>query len=340
MRIGIPDVSVIVTCYDRREFLLSALESLTTQDAPVGSFEVIVVKNFMDDEIDMFCKDHGYKAVHTQTTSQGGLAAEGVLHSTGRVLSFLDDDDKFSSSKVAAVKDIFSDEEVIFYHNAHCLIDAQGIPKPGNKLKPPKKEIRFRVNHDTDLRKVLRENGLYHLGTLFFNLSSISVIRDVALEHMSDLQEMKSRPDDFIFFASLKRNNGIIVIGPDVLTLYREHQSASNPERTRQTLIDLKHRHISGSEIIVRMLEGSPFESMARSQLGITQTDLYRLRHDLKSYLRNSYAYFKSQRMNNFPFLYTALNYVLGLFETGNNELFRRIRSIFLSIVGDIRSED
>ena len=333
-----PEISVIVTCYDRHEFLLSALLSVSRQDFPRERYEVIVVKNYGDHEIDSFSASQGYISIITETDSQGGLASEGVKASRGRVLTFLDDDDQFHEAKLSTVARYFSDDSVIFYHNSHSLIDESGESGTGYKLKPPAKPIVVTITGSLDFRRVLRENRLYHLGTLYFNLSSISVLRDVAVENTLLLSKMKSRPDDFIFFASLRYPGKTLVMGHEELTRYREHTSASNPQRTSDMLINLKKRHIMGSEIIAEMLAGSPFEFLARSQLIIARTDLFRLNHDLKGYLGSAIPYFRSQRMSNFPAMYIATSYLLGLFEAGRNPIFRRLRSVFLSMVGDIRS--
>ncbi len=335
---GTPEISIIVTCYDRKEFLLSALMSISRQDSPREIYEVIVVKNFADDEIDNFSKLQGYTSIITQTSSQGGLAAEGVIAARGRVLTFLDDDDLFDQAKISKVREYFSDDRVVFYHNAHRLIDEDGNPKPGYKLKPPGEAIKVTIGSRLNFKNVLKENRLYHLGTFYFNLSSISVLREVAFHKVRLLAQMESRPDDFIFFASLKSEGCTMIAGTEELTYYREHESASNPEGTREKLINLKRRHIMGSKIIADMMEGTPFEFLARSQLVIPKTDLCRLSHDLKGYLGMGFLYYKSQRQSSFPAVYILTNYLLGLLEAGKNPLFMRIRSKFLSAVGDIRS--
>lgn len=334
----LPEVSVIVTCYDRKEYILDALSSIAKQSAPRELFEVIVVKNYIDEQIDNFCSAHGFTLLLAKGRSQGELAAEGIENARGRILSFLDDDDMFTESKISILLEHFSEEEVIFYHNAHSVIDSKGNLKEGYKLKPPLNTIAFDISTDLNLRNVLRANSLYHLGTFFFNLSSISVLREIAIVNLSELHRMNSRPDDFIFFASLKHYGRKIMIGAEELTFYREHVSASNPDQSRLALINLKRRHISGSEIIMEMLAGTPFVNVAKSQLIISRMDLYRLERDLKSYLKSSFNYFKAQRMNNYPLLYILINYILGLFEAGNNELFRKLRRRFLALVGDLRS--
>jgi len=47
-------ISVVVTAYNRRDFLLSALKSVNNQS--FKDYEIIVVKNFHDQAIDNFIK--------------------------------------------------------------------------------------------------------------------------------------------------------------------------------------------------------------------------------------------------------------------------------------------
>ena len=51
-RVEKPFISVIVTAYNRKEFLLQAVSSALRQTLPREYYEVIVVKNFEDEEID------------------------------------------------------------------------------------------------------------------------------------------------------------------------------------------------------------------------------------------------------------------------------------------------
>ncbi|MGC8544043.1 MAG: glycosyltransferase, partial [Vulcanisaeta sp.] len=49
---GKPFISVVITAYNRREFLKYAVKSVINQTLDKSLYEIIVVKNFRDPEVD------------------------------------------------------------------------------------------------------------------------------------------------------------------------------------------------------------------------------------------------------------------------------------------------
>lgn len=335
---AVPEVSVIVNAYDRKKFLLSALKSVSRQTASRESYEVIVVKNFSDNEIDSFCQSNGYSVISTERNTQGGIAAVGVKAARGRVLTFLDDDDIFAENKIEKLLDIFSDRDLVYYHNSHQLIDDNGLERPGYKFKPPIETILVPIEPDLNVRSVLWQNNLYHIGTLSFNLSSTSILREAVNPNIQYLERMIGRSDDFFFFAALKNYGGKLMIGAEPLTLYRVHLSASNPGNDGERIKKLKEKHISSSKVVMEMVEGTTLTELAMSQLVLAQADLYRMNRDFLNYIRISTHYFKAMRMNNFPSLYTVTNYLLGMLEALGENYLSKARAKFIALVSDIRA--
>ena len=56
--------SIIICAQDRRKYLMSAIRSVLNQSIPRENFEVIIVKNFVDEEIDAFAQGHGVSLLH------------------------------------------------------------------------------------------------------------------------------------------------------------------------------------------------------------------------------------------------------------------------------------
>jgi len=113
----VPFISVIITAHNRREFLLDAVNSALNQTLPKDEYEVIVVKNFEDKSIDKFLEEHGVKNIVTNEGPLGAKIAKGVEESRGEVISLLEDDDLWLPQKLEKVKQVFQDENVIYYHN-------------------------------------------------------------------------------------------------------------------------------------------------------------------------------------------------------------------------------
>ncbi len=53
-----PFISVIVTAYNRKEFLKEALASAVNQDLNRDFYEIICIKNFKDANIDSYIKEN------------------------------------------------------------------------------------------------------------------------------------------------------------------------------------------------------------------------------------------------------------------------------------------
>ena len=53
-------ISVIITAYNRRDYLIDAMNSVLSQTLKKERYEVIVVKNFYDKELDEFIYKNGF----------------------------------------------------------------------------------------------------------------------------------------------------------------------------------------------------------------------------------------------------------------------------------------
>lgn len=64
-----PFISVIITAYNRKEFLLEAVNSALNQTLPKDEYEIIVVRNFS--EYDDILKNLDVKTVFANEENQG-----------------------------------------------------------------------------------------------------------------------------------------------------------------------------------------------------------------------------------------------------------------------------
>jgi glycosyltransferase involved in cell wall biosynthesis len=134
--VGKPLISVIVTAYNRKEFLYQAVSSALRQTLPREFYEVIVVKNFEEREIDRRLEESGVRSILSEAPEQGEHLAAALEEAKGEVLSFLDDDDVFSTGKLEAVRSAFRREGVVFHRNRRAFIDAGGRLIGGEAPRP------------------------------------------------------------------------------------------------------------------------------------------------------------------------------------------------------------
>jgi hypothetical protein len=141
---AMPDVSVIVPTFNRPELLERALESLAAQSLERGRFEVVVVNDCGLDPsavVEHFADRLDILLVSTAENS--GLAASrnaGIAASSGRYLSFLDDDDELYPEHLALLLDQAErlGGRTIVYSDAIKLVeDPSGQPLMRHMLLAP-----------------------------------------------------------------------------------------------------------------------------------------------------------------------------------------------------------
>ena len=165
-----PVISVVITAYNRKEFLLRAVRSVINQDLPRSLYEVIVIKNFRDNEIDTTLR--GLEVISICMEGKvGEFLVRAIYVARGEIISFLDDDDLYKPDKLGKVSKTFTeDDELCYYHNASIFIDSNDNVREKLLKKQIDEQIRITGNEE-NIKKassILRLSGSN-------NLSSISV---------------------------------------------------------------------------------------------------------------------------------------------------------------------
>lgn len=193
-----PYISVIITAYNRKEFLLNAIKSVVNQTLDKKYYEIIVIKNFTENAIDGFIYKYNIKNILIDGTL-GEFLYAGLTNSTGQVISFLDDDDLFSTNKLEVIYNKFkSNKNLCYYHNGHVTVN---------------KEYQ---EFDSNLGN-----------SVVFNLSSISISKFIL--NPDSLKKIYSNPDDFMYLSALESDKKTIA-GKEKLTYYMLHNSASQSD--------------------------------------------------------------------------------------------------------------
>ncbi|MFP3138058.1 MAG: glycosyltransferase family A protein [Nitrososphaeria archaeon] len=252
---GEPLISVIITAYNRKEFLPQAVSSALRQTLPREFYEVIVVKNFEDEEIDSWLEESGVRSILSEAPEQGEHLAAALEEAKGEVLSFLDDDDMFSDKKLEAVRSAFRREEVVFHRNRRTLIDAKGR-RIGEEAAHPASQARG--SNPGTLGKLM---GL----GMHVNSSSMSIRRS-ALDAIGVERFRRVRlAVDSLYFVAALLQGGILVYDPHPLTLYRIHSEQSYID-TRSLYTYVKKRcesakgYASDYEELMKIVGGTPYE--------------------------------------------------------------------------------
>ncbi len=225
-----PFISVIITAHNRQEFLRGAVQSVIDQDLPPDNFEIIIVKNFPDTVLDSMNSPR-FHVVNVGVTNVGKSLLVGISKSRGKVISFLDDDDRFDVTKLKEIYSLFSNRKtLVYYHNYQRVVNQDGdlISNHGGPFSGEFEASDFIDN----LKSISRK---YSSREIYFNLSSCAIRKDTLMGYLDKLRKITGHTDDFFFYAALD-SKGLLIFDSKPLTIYRNHRSTSKINKGRLTM--------------------------------------------------------------------------------------------------------
>ncbi len=205
-----PLVSVIIPTYNRREFLLEAIESLRRQDWP--ELEIIVIDDGSTDDTPAALAALDEPRLRYQRQTNAGRSAarnRGLDLAEGELICFLDDDDLFLPGKVTA--------------QAQALLDNPEVDIVGSGWRG--------VDHRGESVDVACP-WVYCEEPTLLNLlqkgcastpSSITVRRDALHRHNLYFDPLLHYAEDTDFLLRLLARGCRMAWVPSVLTAYRKH---------------------------------------------------------------------------------------------------------------------
>ncbi len=117
-------VSVIIIVYNRSEFICEAIDSILAQT--YKNYEIIIVDDGSTSEIKQVLKPYRFKIKYLYQTNKGLASARnfGLKNSSGKYISFLDDDDHFEPEKLEKQVKILEDNPHLgFVFSDYYLFD-------------------------------------------------------------------------------------------------------------------------------------------------------------------------------------------------------------------------
>lgn len=260
-----PDISVIITAFNRKNYVDQAINSLLNQTLDPSRYELIIVSNF---EIPIKLeKKYNYITIVKNTNEERlNLMIYGIKEARGNILCFLDDDDLYSNIKLEKILDLFSKNDKLGYvHNAVFLIDEKGERITSNKIKNLYKQPRnsHYIPYGTikkNIKKLTNYNGLV-------NLSAISIRGSIIDKNTLDyFEELPGNTDEMIF-DELLHSGFDLLMTKDVLSYYRIHKENNSKPKTPEQIIYYTKRLHKSTEMLNRLLENTEFSSYGNIKL-------------------------------------------------------------------------
>ena len=249
-------ISVIVTAYNRKEFLPDALNSLINQTLTKNEFEVILLTNFAYDTT-------SFGALNINHIVLDGTIGEYLYKAAelteGEIVCFLDDDDIFNKNKLLTILNKFS-EKVIYYK--HSTIRFKAIEEIKGFKTPLKDKVRY-----------IAENDYFHPNIYAYNKSSLSVRKSFFKKYSNLIRNIDTSEDWFLFLAFLNED-GIGIYDPNFLSYYRSHQSASKKAMTKSDstfsyYVKFLHRQIRAFEYMKDFFQNSFAKTVLDYQISV-----------------------------------------------------------------------
>ena len=126
-----PTISVVISSYNRAEFIEAAIRSAQNQN--YNDKEIIVVDDGSTDATRTVLNQFGtdIKVIHQNNQGRSASRNQGVKHANGRFIAFLDSDDVWTKDKLDKQISTFScNQDIGLVHTFSDVIDANGILVP------------------------------------------------------------------------------------------------------------------------------------------------------------------------------------------------------------------
>ena len=220
-----PYISVVIIAYDRKEFILEAVKSVIDQTLERSKYEIIVVKNYLDPEIDKFLKENDVFNIYTDEKPLGAKLAYGIEKSMGEVVSFLEDDDIYLPFKLREVYEVFQENKDVVYFK-HSIVEARNVD--GVLSETIAKQKMTQLRKIFPVLKLITIKRIYNVQNYGVgNTSSISIKKNYYLKFHTIFQRLNYLADVLFFFLSLLIVNEHVKLCFQTapLSIYRIHDS-------------------------------------------------------------------------------------------------------------------
>jgi len=209
-----PFISVIATAYRRRQYLYNALLSVKAQTLPKDKYEVIVVKDFEDPQVDSLIKEMGWKSVYSEEEYQGRMYLNGLKEASGDVIAFLDDDDVYMPNKLEYIYNVLErNPDVGYLQHSYTITDANGKPRPCLAKEAPKNlvpqdELKLTWDEVSKYKEYGYPDPIFYIFRSYRlypdrNGTAIAVKRELLDRHKDLLSELPVVIDGFLFASAI-----------------------------------------------------------------------------------------------------------------------------------------
>lgn len=214
-------VSIITPLYNSEQFIGETIESVLRQTHQ--NWEHIIVDDCStDDSYNIACRyaqaDSRIKLLRNRVNSGVSKSRnEGLTHSTGEYIAFIDSDDLWESNKLQIQLELLNQHNAALAYSAYIRIDEQG-----------KQMNRVTVPTQIDFKKMLESNFI----PLLTGIVRSDLVKDKGLKFESFVKN--DGREDYVFWLKLLKNAHLVARGSDrVLARYRVRNTSISSSKIK-----------------------------------------------------------------------------------------------------------
>ena len=218
-----PKVSVIVTTYNRKEYLTEAIQSILNQT--YQDFELIVVDNYSNYDFSALIESfHSDKIAAFQNHNNGIIAVNrnlGISRAKGEYIAFCDDDDFWHKNKLET-------QTTLLQNNPDAILVSTMAKSIGIKCNFPRENFGI-----VNLKQVLFKTHIYYSNPII--LSTVLVKKKILLA-IGCFSENKNliAVEDFDLWIRLANKGDFLLIN-EILVYYRIQNSNFSKNNSNTT---------------------------------------------------------------------------------------------------------
>ncbi|WP_016732720.1 glycosyltransferase family 2 protein [Saccharolobus islandicus] len=234
-------VTIIITAHNRKKYLPYAINSIFSALDPksIKDLEIVVVKNFKDDNIDSWLDLHNVKNIVTSEESLAQKQAIGISNAHGDLIAFLEDDDMFALNKIYVLRKLLNYSDLDFFHNLFMPIEEA----THESQIVPFNDYDVEFFHVDNLRnnKILKYIIRTYHPEIYNSCTTIS--KDLAMKCIDGLKRVDINTERFWFLCTLEKGRRI-ALTKSPLTLYRVHEQSYSQPNSNLFSVGLLERYI------------------------------------------------------------------------------------------------
>jgi glycosyltransferase involved in cell wall biosynthesis len=251
------NIGVIISAYNRKKYIKYALYSVLSQSLPKELYDIIVIKNYKDEDIDNYITANNVKSiVASDETTYGKRILMALEQVEGRVITFLEDDDLYEKDRLLHIYNAFENQDkFIYFHNNATPINSDGKVIDSVKIinyydpYPLRNKLYFRAR-DTIYK--LKPWPPYFMS----HLSSQAIDRELLEKWKMILEQLDTFIDPFLFIISLIED-AYVINDPAKLTLIRLHENNDSStlfNRSFEEIVEKKRHFLMRAYTAVKIV--------------------------------------------------------------------------------------